>query len=61
MASTTAETPTATLDPPNAWSGVVAALEQLPTDALALRGLPERDFLALNASYAQALRRDRCR
>ena len=46
-----------TLDPLDAWAGVVAALEQLPTDALALRGLDEKKFLRINDLQARASRR----
>ena len=53
MASTTAPT----LDPLAAWAGVVAALEQLPTDALALRHLDEATFLRVNDLQAHASRR----
>jgi hypothetical protein len=53
VTSTTAPT----LDPLAAWAGVVAALEQLPADALALRGLDEAAFLQLNDLQAQASRR----
>ncbi|HEX4400682.1 MAG TPA: DUF222 domain-containing protein [Galbitalea sp.] len=53
MSATTAPT----LDPLAAWAGVAAALEQLPTDALALRGLDEEAFLRINDLQAQASRR----
>jgi Domain of unknown function (DUF222) len=57
MASTNAVTPTATPDPLAAWSRVVAALEELPTDATALRRMDEQTFLALNDLQAVASRR----
>jgi hypothetical protein len=53
MSSTTVPT----LDPLDAWAGVVAALAQLPTDALALRGVDETKFLQINDLQAQASRR----
>ncbi len=53
MTSTTTPTPDALA----AWAGVVAALELLPTDALALRQLDEATFLRINDLQAQASRR----
>jgi Domain of unknown function (DUF222) len=52
MTSTT----TPTLDPLAAWAGVVAALEQVPTDALSLRGIDESMFLNLVELQARAAR-----
>jgi len=58
---TPTETPTVTssetLSALSAWSGVVAALALLPTDALVLRGEDEQTLLAINDLQAQALRR----
>jgi hypothetical protein len=53
MSPTTAPT----LDPLDAWAGVLVALEQVPTDALALRGLDEKKLLQINDLQAQASRR----
>jgi hypothetical protein len=49
-----ASTATTTLDPRAAWSNVVTVLSQLPTGALALRGLGEGAFLSVNALQSQA-------
>jgi hypothetical protein len=55
MTSTVAVTPTATRDPLTAWSNVVSALAQLPTDdVLSLRGLSDDVFLQINDLQAQA-------
>jgi len=45
-----------TIDPLAAWSGVIDALEKLPMDALALRGLDEAVFLSINDLQAMASR-----
>jgi hypothetical protein len=57
MASTPAVALTDIIDPLTAWSGVVAALESLPTDVASLRGLSEDMFLQINDLQAQASRR----
>jgi hypothetical protein len=45
------------LDPLTAWSNVLDALAQLPTEVAALRGLDEKSLLSLNDLQAQASRR----
>jgi hypothetical protein len=57
MTSTTAVALTPTLDPLSAWSAVVEALSQLPTDVSAMRALGEPAFLRINELQAQASRR----
>jgi hypothetical protein len=49
--------PTTRVDPLVAWSNVLAALEQLPTDVRMLRALGEADFMRLNDLQAEASRR----
>jgi hypothetical protein len=57
MTSTSTVTAAETLDPLTAWSNVLDALAQLPTEVAALRGLDEKSLLSLNDLQAQASRR----
>jgi Domain of unknown function (DUF222) len=57
MSSTTAVASTGILDPLTAWSNVVAALAQVPTDVASLRDLDESSILTVVALQAQASRR----